>query len=412
MTLLELSGSGREDAEAFVRDNLAHLLSDPRHVQGSTRFVGGRTAALDALAHFRVAGYAAQRNEVAPRSRRGASGLSPYIRHGLLSLPELWEHVAGGPSRDVTKFRDELLWQEYARHLYARVGTAMRSPLRYQPIGDGTPDLDRTMACIDSVVTELETDGWMVNQTRMWMAGHWTTRLHGDWRAGEDWMFTHLLDGSRAANRLGWQWTVGAGTGKPYGFSRRQVLNRAPGMCDGCAHRDRCPIERWPTEQTLAAVDPVHPKLYADADHATTAGPISVTRRDNSNVDTVWLTAESIGRNDPALDANPDTPAVFVFDEALLTRLRLDAKRLVFLTECLMDVAQHHHGGLSMHLGAPDQILFGQRVSTTFAPVPGWKRLAARIQPVEVHPWRWLRRPGPGSAASFSAWNGRARFSR
>jgi hypothetical protein len=39
------------------------------------------------------------------------------------------------------------------------------------------------------------------------------------------------LDGSRAANLLGWQWTVGAGTGKPCGFARWQVEKRAPQLC-------------------------------------------------------------------------------------------------------------------------------------------------------------------------------------
>jgi len=36
----------------------------------------------------------------------------------------------------------------------------------------------------------------------------------------------------------------------------------------------------------------------------------------------VWLTAESLGDADPALAAHADLPAVFVFDEPLLARLR------------------------------------------------------------------------------------------
>ena len=89
---------------------------------------GRPTAADAALAAFDVAGYAAGRNEVWPESRRGASRLSPYIRHGLLTLQQAWEHVGDGPARDRTKFRDELLWQEYARHLYARLGERTRTP--------------------------------------------------------------------------------------------------------------------------------------------------------------------------------------------------------------------------------------------------------------------------------------------
>ena len=141
--------------------------------------------------------------------------MSPYIRHGLLSLPRVWRHVADGPAPDVKKFRDELLWQEYARHLYARVGVGLADPLRHEPSVSSRredPPWNRRMACIDLAMEELERDGWLVNQTRMWMASQWSVRAGWDWRAGEDEFFTHLLDGSRAANRLGWQWTVGAAT--------------------------------------------------------------------------------------------------------------------------------------------------------------------------------------------------------
>jgi deoxyribodipyrimidine photo-lyase len=394
---------GRAGAEQFVAEHLGHVIGDPNGRTGSSRFQGGRTAALDALSRFQISGYARRRNEVAPRSARGASMLSPYIRHGLLSLPEVWGHVSGGPSRDVSKFRDELLWQEYARHLYARLGLSTRSPIRYVPRGQGTPALDRSMTCIDMIVDELEVDGWMVNQTRMWLAGHWTNRLGGDWRAGEAWMFTHLLDGSRAANRLGWQWTVGAGTSKQYSLSRSQVQKRSPGTCDGCIHRQRCPIERWPAEQQLAPVEVVHPGVVADPDYATTGGP-TVPTQTASPVDAVWVTAESLGTNDPALQAHPERQAVFVFDEPLLRRLQLSAKRLVFLTECLADIAQQHRGGLAILLGDPIRALDGRAVAATFTPVPGWKRIAAATRPAEIHPWQWLRRPGPGSVASFSAW--------
>ena len=41
----------------------------------------------------------------------------PHIRHGLLTLGEAWEHVNTAPDHDCDKFRDELLWQEYAAHV-------------------------------------------------------------------------------------------------------------------------------------------------------------------------------------------------------------------------------------------------------------------------------------------------------
>ena len=63
-------------------------------------------------------------------------------------------------------------------------------------------------------------------------------------------MYRELIDGSRAANLLGWQWTVGAGTGKPYGFARWQVEKRAPGLCKGCALVNLIPILEILLDQT------------------------------------------------------------------------------------------------------------------------------------------------------------------
>jgi len=401
-----------DDAETWVSEQLHGLYAEsPAPARASGAFRGGQTAADAALALHDVTGYAGRRSEVLPVERRGASGLSPYIRHGLLPLPRVWESVADGPARDRTKFRDELLWQEYARHLYARVGPGTREPLRYVPPGIvGAPWEDpwpREMACMDLVVGELERDGWLVNQTRMWMSSQWTVRAGWDWRAGEDRFFTHLLDGSRAANRLGWQWTIGAGTGKPYGFSRWQVEKRAKGLCDGCALRHACPIQDWPDGDPSRARRPdPSPLLKADPGADATGGP----RPDGglfddaarAQAELVWLTAESLGDDDPALAAHPDAPAVFVFDRALLEGWQLSGKRLVFLAQTLADLAERRD--VELWLGDPVEVLRGRAVAVTFTPVPGWRRRAAAIEPVAVHPWPWLVRPHGGPAGSFSAW--------
>lgn len=391
MSLLPVPIADRNVVEAWVDAHLGHLFDGP--AVGSPSFRGGQRAADRALASFDVAGYAARRNEVAPSHRRGASRLSPYIRHGLLRLDEVWRAVAGGPGNDVRKFRDELLWQEYARHWYARLGSATAAPVRRAPRdvapGDGW---DRTLPCLDVVVDELEIDGWLVNQTRMWLAGDWTVRWGQDWRRGEERLFRHLLDGSRAANRLGWQWATGVGAGKSYGFSRWQVQKRAPELCRQCPRRAACPIEAWPDDPVM---DPVPTPAEVDL-----TGPEVAVRLGSPSA--VWVTAESLGSGDPAAAANPDLPVVFVFDDALLGRLRLDAKRLVFLTETLAELGEERE--LELHLGDPIEVLAGRAVAVTHAPVPGFETRASAIGPVETHPWPWLRAPQSGSVRSYSAW--------
>jgi len=177
-----------------------------------------------------------------------------------LPLPTVWAAATAAPLRDRMKFRDELLWQEYARHVYARVGRANAEPLRFGPPvpatrWDGDP-WPTAMACMEVTTDELHEQGWLVNQTRMWLSSQWAARAGANWRDGEQEMYRHLLDGSRAANRLGWQWAIGTGTGKVYGFSRWQVEKRAPGLSRGCALNRDCPIQEWPDVDAGPRLEP------------------------------------------------------------------------------------------------------------------------------------------------------------
>ena len=119
-------------------------------------------------------------------------------------------------------------------------------------------------------------------------------------------------------------------------------------------------------------------------------------------MEAVWLTAESLGDADPALAAHPDAPVVFCFDEPLLRRLVLSGKRLVFLTETLADLATRRE--VTLYRGAVPHELAGARLAVTHAPVPGFRRRAAAVEPAVVHPWPWLFRPRSGRIQSFTAW--------
>lgn len=389
-----------DGAANWVGQHLSDVVEGPIH---SSAIRGGQEVADRALAMFDVAGYAARRNTVWPPSARGASGLSPYIRHGIVSLREVWDAVEGGPAADVEKFRDELLWQEYARHLYARVGTATRRSLRYSVPEESTSPVDPWppgAQCIERPLAELGEQGWLTNQTRMWLASQWSVRHKGGWREGEDFFFRSLLDGSRAANRLGWQWTVGALTGKPYGFSRWQVMKRAPQFCADCELQQACPIENWPSADEPEPHPLPIPELRRDPDVEATAGPSAPVI--NGEPEAIWLTAESLGESDPALQAYPGLPVVFVFDAPLLRTLRLAGHRLVFLTETLADLAQRRD--LRIYLGDPTEVLANTALAGTFTPVPGWRTRASRLRVVVQQPWPWLIRPHAGSVGSFTAW--------
>lgn len=382
------------DTLDLIASNFAGLYSGDL---GSSSIKGGQTAANTALKNLDITGYAANRSEVLPVHQRGASVLSPYIRHNLLTLDQVYRAVKDAPFKDKEKFRDELYWQEYARHLYARLGSELFQNLRFdanwKTEGDGW---NRDMRCIDEVVAELESDGWLVNQTRMWLASHWTVRNDKGWLHGQERMHRQLIDGSRAANLLGWQWTVGAGTGKPYGFAKWQVDKRAPGICTKCPLRSNCPIENFPDEIIPRQLER-SPLLDNDPDPARTAGPLQPIKLRPASL--VLLTIDSLGDADGALAANPELPVAFVFNQPALAKLQLSSRRIGFYIEVLKDLSLRRD--VQVYLGDPYQFVQDHDVAVTYAPVPSFRKFKKLA---EVHPYPWLKTPHAGTVKSFTSW--------
>ncbi|MFM8896615.1 MAG: hypothetical protein ACKOE2_14945, partial [Actinomycetales bacterium] len=101
----------------------------------------------------------------------------------MITLARAHAHVADGPESDAAKFRDELLWQEYARHLYARLGSATGRSLRYavqeftasSSTASSNNPWQGSARCLDQAWDELRA-GWITNQQRMWLASHWSVR--------------------------------------------------------------------------------------------------------------------------------------------------------------------------------------------------------------------------------------------
>ena len=389
-----------QDPLEIIREHFSGLYSGELEI---SPIAGGQSAADLALANLDITGYAAKRSQVSPESQRGASMLSPYIRHNMLTLSEVHRWVQGAPFKDREKFRDELFWQEYARHLYARIGVRLFENLRFDANayteGDGW---NRDMLCIDEVVSELETSGWLVNQTRMWLASHWTVRNNKGWVLGQERMHRELLDGSRAANLLGWQWTVGAGTGKPYGFAKWQVDKRAPGLCAKCSLRSACPIQDFPAESSPMQLER-DPLLDLDVNLDVTTGPTTPVK--SRKPEYVLLTIDSLGDNDAALVANPDLPVVFVFNREALKKLQLSSRRLAFYLQTLADLSTRRQ--VHAYLGDPYEFAKDNAVAVTYAPVPSFRKFT---NIAELHPYPWLRLPHAGSVRSFSSW--RAQLSK
>ena len=206
-------------------------------------WVPTRAAALARLAAVQPASYASTRNALEGAVTR----LSPYITHGLLTLPELLADLAGRHPLEVQhKLVFELGWREYFRHVWAQRGDDILQSRHEGPLPDDAyatelpTDVRRAetgVPAIDQAVRMLYECGWLHNHARLWLASYLVHLRKVHWRTGADWMLGHLLDGDIASNHLSWQWVAGTGSGKPYLFTAEGVSRLAspdwhsPGTC-------------------------------------------------------------------------------------------------------------------------------------------------------------------------------------
>jgi deoxyribodipyrimidine photo-lyase len=181
-----------------------------------------RIEAVDSRSYRRLRDYA----------RGPVSRLSPYITHGLVSVPEVFGSVvARGDSGPTDRFVQELAWREFFRHVWRHLGDGIGEDIR-----DAIPGVVYTSAIpedvltattgvpvIDASVRELYETGYLHNHQRMWVASYLVHMRKVHWRAGADWMYGYLLDGDLPSNHLSWQWIASTFSRRPYLFNADNV---------------------------------------------------------------------------------------------------------------------------------------------------------------------------------------------
>lgn len=200
----------------------------------SMEFEPTLAAAHARIAAVRPAAYARTRNAL----DGAVSGLSPYLTHGFVTLPEVLAGVvAHHPIEAQHKFVFELGWRAYFRHVWKHRGDGILQTLREGPLPEAAyarelPDDIRCAATgvpvVDQAVRTLYATGMLHNHARMWLASYVVHVRKVHWRAGADWLVAHLLDGDLASNHLSWQWVAGTGSSKPYLFNAENVARYAP----------------------------------------------------------------------------------------------------------------------------------------------------------------------------------------
>ncbi len=163
--------------------------------------------------------------------------LSPYLTHGLISVPEVLARIAENHPLDWNdKIVFELGWREYFQHAWACLDDGIWSEPHAPPatqyrtdVPDDIRKAQTGVPIIDSQIAQLYATGYLHNHARMWIASYLVHLRKVSWRAGARWMYGHLLDGDLASNTLSWQWVAGTWTGKPYLFNAENVERYALG---------------------------------------------------------------------------------------------------------------------------------------------------------------------------------------
>ena len=190
---------------------------------------------LEAFLPHAGADYAMGRNEVPGV----VSGLSPYLRHRLLTENEVIGAVLKRHSFGVAeKFIQEICWRTYWKgwlemrpwvwSQYLEELQSIRSTIEEESnlktLLLSAERGETGLECLDDWVTELRGTGYLHNHVRMWFASIWIHTLRLPWQLGADFFMRHLLDGDPASNTLSWRWVCGLQTkGKVYLASAENI---------------------------------------------------------------------------------------------------------------------------------------------------------------------------------------------
>ncbi|WP_060980879.1 deoxyribodipyrimidine photo-lyase [Vibrio splendidus] len=168
-------------------------------------------------------------------SVKGTSGLSPYLAIGAVSprwlaiqLIQQQPDLLFDTQLPAFSWLNELIWRDFYKHLmfhHPKLVKGANFQQKYNGL-DWYPDHASFKAwcegrtgypLVDAAMRQLLETGWMHNRLRMVVASFLTKHLLIDWRWGERFFMSHLIDGDFSANNGGWQWASSTGCdAQPY----------------------------------------------------------------------------------------------------------------------------------------------------------------------------------------------------
>lgn len=165
------------------------------------------------------------------------SMLSPHHKFGTISVRETYwaitmaflsvEGATAYSNPNMEALIRQLYWRDFYYHISEEHPRIYQGPFNVKFAGIKWKN-SRAMfrkwcegrtgvPFVDAGMRQLLQEGWMHNRLRMIVAGFLCKDLHIDWRWGEKYFATQLVDYDPAQNNGGWQWAAGTGTdASPY----------------------------------------------------------------------------------------------------------------------------------------------------------------------------------------------------
>ena len=337
---------------------------------------GGRQEAQKRINTFDVVAYTRNRNFL----NGSVSKLSPYFRHGCITLKEASDNVRNRFGEQSQKFVQELAWRDYWRRVWYQLGNGIFSDIEDPKVTLGDklmPNFIRQgitgLPCMDGVIRDLQHDGYVHNHARMWFAAYVVHWLKVDWREAADWFENNLLDGDKASNHLSWQWVASLFSSKPYYFNKEN-LSRFTGdkYCAAC--KVKCPFD--------ASYEALQAQLFSDV-----SVQIAKTHRIIMPEKMAISTHQAVGifvHDEMLSAAHPllrrSMPKFFVFDDFLHGKWPL--KRLQFVADCLSELQD-----VEVWIGDTRDVLKERGVGQVFTQDTPNKQLKALLEPFNT---QWI----------------------
>ena len=194
--------------------------------------------------------------------------MSPYLKFGCISIREAyWANSS-------QEFRNQLLWREFYYYIVCYFPKVLdtrsdfkaslfwtNSKSAFEKWCNGTTGFP----VVDAAMRQLNQTGYMHNRGRLITANFLTRLLGIDWRWGETYYATHLIDYDPCVNNGNWQWVAGTGVDRaPYS---QRIFN--PWLQSAKFDKDAVYIKKWIPE--LKDVPAKH--IHQWDKHSTTVYP-------------------------------------------------------------------------------------------------------------------------------------------